>query len=718
VLYKLYEEKHLNNLFVIYIKKRGETPMRKLFFLLIVLFVVMSLSAAADTIFIDFEGFNEYDSISTVPTAYGNVNFYMTNTNPLLSLNIGDYAALSPTGELPEIGAEDTKTSPSDYIKIVGFTVNDQIFGGTDTTRDDYVRDPAGTGAGGKTLTDTRDMSRSDLLKHAYTKYQSVLIDLSSVQGVQSFSMAAIDLDHTEEWDIFYFDSNNVLINKQTMGPGSGTAGDGKAYPISYTNPNIAKVVFVGSMNLGEYDRLGFALDNIEIEVEEEACEDYTVDLIAGGGNPKSEIDVGQVIVSSDGETLEVIYQTEGSWEITETHLHVACDLEDIPQTQPNKKGSGGGNPIPGHFDYNNNFDPAVTEHTVTINLDDLCCTNPVIASHAVVRETTCSTAGEVYGMERYTGQVYEVDVLAGTAAMKFTASAAASGVTPNGLAYDPLNARFYYNDYREDGNKGNNNLYFWDTMQHVAGLLPYEIAAADFYNGKYYFIDSYPATDDLYEVALNADGTINTITKLADIANNSHKWTFDGDIAVKNNVVYGWGRCGIHGKFEFFTYDLGTGIFNAVTTGYQQSLQLAFGSDGSLYGHRSGGAGEWYQVNVIDGSLTLISSPGVLFTDAASGEICMPSKTETAWGEGYDFPGSNWAMYFSYDLSDCYEPQCLEQESSTITGAALSSPASQAEKATIKSLTETTWLGLISIASIIALAVVSLASFSKLTKK
>lgn len=41
----------------------------------------------------------------------------------------------------------------------------------------------------------------------------------------------------------------------------------------------------------------------------------------------------------------------------------------------------------------------------------------------------------------------------------------------------------------------------------------------------------------------------------------------------------------------------------------------------------------------------------------AAHSVVVSASGSETAWGEGLDFPGNNWAMYFSYDVQSCDPP-------------------------------------------------------------
>jgi hypothetical protein len=107
----------------------------------------------------------------------------------------------------------------------------------------------------------------------------------------------------------------------------------------------------------------------------------YVTDLMAGGGNVKSAIDVGYVLVYNDLDHLYIKYVTEGGWYMTETHLHVADALADIPQTK-------NGNPIPGHFDYATDHDPAVQEFEYVIpwSEDWTPGTTLHIAAHASVQ--------------------------------------------------------------------------------------------------------------------------------------------------------------------------------------------------------------------------------------------------------------------------------------------------------------------------------------------
>lgn len=113
-------------------------------------------------------------------------------------------------------------------------------------------------------------------------------------------------------------------------------------------------------------------------EITVEVCADVVVSLIAG----QDEV-VGTVTVSEDGDDISVTYSLDDDWFMTESHLHLATDCDDVPQT-------GSGNPKVGRFDHSRTYDPAVQEDTYVIDQsavgfeddDELC-----IAAHAVVFE-------------------------------------------------------------------------------------------------------------------------------------------------------------------------------------------------------------------------------------------------------------------------------------------------------------------------------------------
>jgi hypothetical protein len=94
-------------------------------------------------------------------------------------------------------------------------------------------------------------------------------------------------------------------------------------------------------------------------------------------------IDAGNVTISNDESNLYVTFTAENGWLLSETHLHVATSLPEIPQTKK-------GNPQIGKFKYSaNHYDP-VGSFTYTISLLDYeweadGSTELAIAAHAVV---------------------------------------------------------------------------------------------------------------------------------------------------------------------------------------------------------------------------------------------------------------------------------------------------------------------------------------------
>jgi len=90
-------------------------------------------------------------------------------------------------------------------------------------------------------------------------------------------------------------------------------------------------------------------------------------------------IDAGTVTVWNDEDNLYVTYETGGGWSLVETHLEVAADLSDIPQTKSS-------NPIPGKFESSAEHEPGVTSYTYTIPLNGwMPGMTLYIAAHAVV---------------------------------------------------------------------------------------------------------------------------------------------------------------------------------------------------------------------------------------------------------------------------------------------------------------------------------------------
>ncbi len=106
-------------------------------------------------------------------------------------------------------------------------------------------------------------------------------------------------------------------------------------------------------------------------------------DLIAGGGNPKSAMDVGEVTICNDDEYLYVTYVvTEPGWCLMETHLDVATSPTDIPQVN--------GNPVPGRFTYGKDDHDCINSYTIPVPLTWAAGTPLFVAAHGVVQGIEC----------------------------------------------------------------------------------------------------------------------------------------------------------------------------------------------------------------------------------------------------------------------------------------------------------------------------------------
>jgi len=258
------------------------------------------------------------------------------------------------------------------------------------------------------------------------------------------------------------------------------------------------------------------------------ASDPFVADLLAG-----QHMDVGEVQVWNDGTDLYVRYLVDDpEWCLTETHLQVADSLDGIPQKK--------GNPIPGQFDYKGEHE-CVMEVMYQIPLDAAweCDDELYVAAHAVVDNRSCELEAIVYGVERGSGDLYQVDVVGATATLiaDITDPAPGNVNSPNGLAYDAGNGRLYFSAY-EDENATEVDLYFWDggPAAVLAGTVPGIVAGATFHNGAYWYVKN--ATDDLYKVTFNLDGSVASAFAVAtDFTGNVDCFRF-GDIVVDDDTA------------------------------------------------------------------------------------------------------------------------------------------------------------------------------------
>ncbi|MBT8255107.1 MAG: hypothetical protein KJO23_01075 [Bacteroidia bacterium] len=111
----------------------------------------------------------------------------------------------------------------------------------------------------------------------------------------------------------------------------------------------------------------------------------HTTDLFAG-----QTIDVGTVTVEvSPDDDVIVTYETDGDWQIDETHLYIG-PLGDLPT-------NGGGNPKIGQFPLSNTHTSG-TNNFVYISTTLAAGECAYIAAHAVVTNTTTGQNETAWG--------------------------------------------------------------------------------------------------------------------------------------------------------------------------------------------------------------------------------------------------------------------------------------------------------------------------------
>jgi len=319
----------------------------------------------------------------------------------------------------------------------------------------------------------------------------------------------------------------------------------------------------------------------------------YVTDLIAG-----QFYDAGDVKVWNDGDYLYVKYVATGNWEITETHLHVAESMEEIPQKN--------GNPIPGQFDYKDEHDPAVAEFLYKIDntwdIDD----ELFIAAHAVVCEE--STEG---GLEEVQEMLPDVITVSAVHAVTIGHLHSYFVVTITGGTY--LDGT--HNGWCVD----------LDSLMHDYDTFKAKVFSS--YESIPIGLIDFPENLDLVNWILNQD--------------------YVGKISPGGYGIYTFGdvQRAIWALIEDKQSIVYLGPWNANRANEIINDAQSFGEGFEPV------CDEYFAVILVP-----INEAGQI--DLSLGQICIipvhiPCDTEygceTAWGDGFDFPGRNWAMYFTY---------------------------------------------------------------------
>jgi hypothetical protein len=322
----------------------------------------------------------------------------------------------------------------------------------------------------------------------------------------------------------------------------------------------------------------------------------FETDLIAA-----QHYDAGEVLVWNNGDNLFVKYIADEDWQITETHLHVAESMEDIPQKN--------GNPIPGQFDYKEEHDPAVTEFTYEIDNtwdedDEL-----FIAAHAVVCEET--TVG---GLEETEAMLPDIVTASAVHAITIGHLESYFVVTISGGTYLD----------------GTHNGWCVDLDALMHDYLSFTAKVYSSYEMIPIGLINHPENLDLVNWILNQDyvGTSSPggygIYTYGDVQRAI--WELIED---KQSTIY-LGPWNINRANEIIA-----DAEDPAVEGFEPGCDEVFGVllvPVDEYGRR----------DLSQGQICIIPVPIECETEW---------NCETAWGDGLDFPGRNWAMYFTYTI-------------------------------------------------------------------
>jgi len=208
---------------------------------------------------------------------------------------------------------------------------------------------------------------------------------------------------------------------------------------------------------------------------------------------------------------------------------------------------------------------------------------------------------------------IYVIDVANGTETSVFSPNFDSHVNYVNGNAFDVENHRLYYSSSAK-------KLYFYDFdlgTQTLAGSMNGLAACAEFYDGKYYYIVQ--STDDLRAISLDGDGKVDSDDPVwLNFTAGAKSFAFGDIVITADGILYGSSVT----PAEFFSIDLDPLTYTTISNEDAVGLQLAYGCDGVLYGHKAGGdaAGDFYVVDPSDGSIGDAIYTLNTFTDLASG--------------------------------------------------------------------------------------------------
>lgn len=404
---------------------------------------------------------------------------------------------------------------------------------------------------------------------------------------------------------------------------------------------------------------------------------DYCVDLVAG-----QDTKVGEVFYKYDGTTFTIRYETYPGVCLTEYHFGAYQTWGDIPFTKQGNIPPGrlaiGGTLSGCTTEYERSYNVALSEpffavaHGVAVGsstggVDEDC---PVIVGIGFGGANRDSPIwGDIYGVNPNTGanEFYFATGLGGVPGPSVPVQA-----YPNGIAFD--GQAYFYADAAQ-------RFYRWATgagSQSQVGTLGFLDAGAtiDPATRTYYYMEqSAPGNsgDDVI-FARNLDTGVESVV-CSDFMDPDGQYDLEfGDLAFHKETGLLYVSTYLDrepstvadGVTRFFSIDPNTCAYTLIRERQgDEKLQLAFGTDGVLYGHSTGNTptsadGAFYAVNPANGDRTPLGSfnnaNGVLlqFNDLAPGfescEVPGVDVNDTVRGFGQrETPGSQWGWIFEF---------------------------------------------------------------------
>ena len=218
---------------------------------------------------------------------------------------------------------------------------------------------------------------------------------------------------------------------------------------------------------------------------------------------------------------------------------------------------------------------------------------------------------------------------LADTGLVRSTVSAPNGLAGPNGLAYDPVTGKAYFASVPTNGSSPMLYSVVVDptpgSVTSIGTLTGSKATNATFYKGEYWYIDA--GTDDLRAVSFTAGGAVAADTVVTDLLANAASLGF-GDCSVNADdglMLCSADRSDKPTKTVMFSADLDDTppVYKEEVEEVDAILQLAYGGEGTLFGH-NGAENSLYYVSVVPSSFgvrgkVLDTIAGGPFTDLSS---------------------------------------------------------------------------------------------------